>query len=93
MRKKNKSKCGKSHHLFTNKVLNNLFCSTKEDMREFCREAVETYDEWFGEPITLMGQRENRIISYHAAMVETAFELGWNEAMKRASKVMLEDLL
>ena len=81
--KPNKEQAAPYYRIFDNEILNDIFCSTKEDMREICRKAVETYDDCFGEPITLMGQRENRIISYHVAMMETAFELGWKEAMKK----------
>lgn len=77
------------HHLFGNATLNELFCSSAESSREFCRLAVKTHDEHFGSPVTLMGERECKIISYQSAVMETAFELGWREAMK-AMKSELE---
>ena len=33
------------------------------------------------------------LVAHICGHIEAAFELGWNEAMQRASKVMLEDLL
>ena len=69
------------HHLFENEVLNQLFCRTAKDTRTFCRECVGTFRELFGEDA--MQGEEHRIIAHQAAMTETAFELGWREALRR----------
>ena len=69
------------HHLFENEVLNQLFCRTEEDTRTFCRESVSTFRELFGED-AMVGE-EYRVICYQAAMMETAFEMGWREALRR----------
>ena len=85
-----------NYHIFGNKQLNKMFCDSREASINFCRLAVDKFDDWFDNPrleVTHMGERENKIVAYMAGLIETAFELGWSEAMKRASKVMLEDLL
>ena len=69
------------HHLFNNEVLNQLFCRTQKDARVFCRECVSTFREMFGDAATLL--EDHRIIAHQAAMTETAFELGWREALRR----------
>ena len=69
------------HHLFNNEVLNQLFCRTQKDARVFCRECVSTFREMFGDAATLL--EDHRIIAHDAAMLETAFELGWREALSR----------
>lgn len=86
----------KKYHIFGNKQLNKMFCDSREASIYFCRLSVDKFDEWFDSPtlkVTHMGERENKIVSFMAGMMEASFELGWKEAMKRASKVMLEDLL
>ena len=69
------------HHLFENEVLNQLFCRTAKDTRTFCCECVSSFRELFGEDA--MQGEEHRIIAHQAAMMETAFELGWREALRR----------
>lgn len=80
------------HHIFANKVLNEIFCATPKDTREFVTTAYEMFCD---ADANLMPEKEYRVhvASFVAGVMETAFEMGWNEAMKRASKVMLEDLL
>ena len=68
------------HHLFNNEVLNQLFCHTPKDARVFCRECVSSFREMFGD--AMVGE-EYRVICHQAAMMETAFELGWREALRR----------
>ena len=85
-----------NYHIFGNKQLNKMFCDSREASIDFCRLSVVKFDEWFDSPrleVTHNGERGNKIISFMAGMMEASFELGWREAMKRASKVMLEDLL
>ena len=69
------------HHLFENEVLNQLFCRTEKDTRTFCRECVSAFRELFGED-AMVGE-EYHVICHQAAMMETAFELGWREALRR----------
>ena len=86
----------KMHHIFGNKQLNKMFCDSREASIDFCRLSVVKFDEWFDSPtlkVTRIGEREHKIVAFMAGMMEASFELGWKEAMKRASKVMLEDLL
>lgn len=80
------------YHIFGNKQMNELFCATPEATREFIDAAFEAFHD---ADANLLPDREYRIhvASFVAGVMETAFELGWKEAMKRASKVMLEDLL
>jgi hypothetical protein len=85
-----------NYHIFGNNRLNEMFCDSREASINFCRLSVDKFDGWFDTPrlkVTHIGERENKIVAFMAGMMETAFELGWNEAMQRASKVMLEDLL
>lgn len=85
-----------NYHIFGNKQLNELFCDSREASIDFCRLSVVKFDEWFDSPtlkVTHIGERERKIVAFMAGLMETSFELGWKEAMKRASKVMLEDLL
>ena len=69
------------HHLFENEVLNQLFCRSAKDTRTFCCECVSSFRELFGGDA--MQGEEHRIIAHQAAMMETAFELGWREALRR----------
>ena len=80
------------YHIFGNKQMNELFCATPKATREFIDVAFEAFHD---ADANLLPDREYRIhvASFVAGVMETAFELGWKEAMKRASKVMLEDLL
>ena len=82
----------KKYHIFGNKRMNELFCATPKATREFIDAAFEAFHD---ADANLLPDREYRIhvASFVAGVMETAFELGWEEAMKRASKVMLEDLL
>ncbi len=82
----------KSHHIFTNPHLNEIFCATPKAAREFVDAAFESFRD---ADANLLPDDKYRIhvASYVAGVIETAFELGWKEAMTRASKVMLEDLL
>ena len=80
------------YHIFGNKQMNEIFCATPKATREFIDAAFEAFHD---ADANLLPDREYRIhvASFVAGVMETAFELGWKEAMKRASKVMLEDLL
>ena len=71
------------HLLFKNEVLNQLFCRTAKDTCTFCREALAMHEEFFKNPVTLMGESEHRIVAHHLAIMEAAFELGWREALRR----------
>ena len=85
-----------NYHIFGNKQLNEMFCASREASIDFCRLSVDKFDGWFDTPrlkVTHIGEREHKIVAFMAGMMEASFELGWKEAMKRASKVMLEDLL
>lgn len=77
----------KSHHIFTNPRLNEIFCATPKAARGFVDAAFESFRE---ADANLLPDDEYRIhvASFVAAVIETAFELGWKEAMRRASKVM-----
>ena len=84
------------YHIFGNKQLNKMFCDSREASIDFCRLSVDKFDQWFDNPrlkVTLIGERETKIVAFMAGLMEASFELGWSEAMKLASKVMLEDLL
>lgn len=75
----------KHHNLFTNEVLNDIFCATREDSHQWCKQCVSTFDEFMGRG-HLQGDptaRDAAIVSYICAHVETAFELGWREALAR----------
>ena len=62
-------------------MLNQIFCRTEKDTRAFCRESVSTFRDFFGDAATLI--EDLPIIANQAAMLETAFELGWREALRR----------
>lgn len=87
MKKNRKNKAGKSqrpaHHMFGNAVLNELFCPSPSAARAYVDASVETFDEWFHTPEIPDECREARITAYIMGVMETAFELGWREAMKR----------
>ena len=95
-KKQNNNPDKQKYHIFGNKQLNKMFCDSREASIDFCRLSVDKFDEWFDTPrlkVTHIGERENKIVAYMAGLIESALELGWNEAMNKASKVMLEDLL
>ena len=91
-KKQNNNPDKKKHHIFTNNRLNELFCATPKDTVEFVNTAFEMFCD---ADANLLPDLEYRIhvASFMAGLMETSFELGWKEAMQRASKVMLEDLL
>ena len=72
----------KKYHIFTNNRLNELFCATPKDTVEFVNTAFETFRD---ADANLLPELEYRIhvASFVAGVMETAFELGWNEAMKK----------
>jgi hypothetical protein len=75
----------KIYHIFGNKQLNEMFCDSRESSIDFCRMSVDKFDEWFGSPrlkVSLIGEREHKIVAFMAGLIETAFELGWKEAMR-----------
>ena len=80
------------HHIFTNAYLNEIFCATPKDTVEFVKTAFDMFRD---ADANLLPDLEYRIhvAGFVAGVMETAFEMGWKEAMKKASKVMLEDLL
>ena len=83
MKKKQNNKPNKKkHHIFTNKQLNELFCATPKDTVEFVNTAFEMFCD---ADANLLPDLEYRIhvASFVAGVMETAFELGWNEAMKK----------
>ena len=85
-KKQNNKTDKKKHHIFGNKQLNEMFCDSREASIDFCRLSVDNFDQWFDNPrlkVTLIGERENKIVAFMAGLMETAFELGWNEAMKK----------
>lgn len=105
-KKKNKqSRSGQaapSYRLFGNAVLNDIFCSTEEDTAEFCQTVSDNFVEHVVkhfDPTLPPDDKKQlltnqlRLIAYTCGHIEASFELGWNEAMRRASKVMLEDML
>jgi len=88
--------------IFNNPVLNDIFCSTEEDAVEFCQAVYDRFMECvvkhFDPTLPLddkkqLSKMHRHLVAHICAHIECAFELGWNEAMRRASKVMLEDLL
>ena len=87
MKKNSKNKAGKSqrpaYHMFGNAVLNELFCPSPSAARAYVDASVENFDEWFHTPEISDECREVRITSYIMGVMETAFELGWREAIKR----------
>ena len=86
-KKKQKGKPNKKiYHIFGNKQLNEMFCDSREASIDFYRLSVERFDQWFDNPrlkVTFIGERENKIVAFMAGLMEAAFELGWNEAMKK----------
>ena len=91
-KKQNNNPDKKKHHIFTNNRLNELFCATPKDTVEFVKTAFDMFRD---ADANLLPDLEYRIhvAGFVAGVMETAFEMGWKEAMKKASKVMLEDLL
>ena len=91
-KKQNNNPDKKKYHIFGNNRLTELFCASPKDTVEFVNTAFEMFRD---ADANLLPELEYRIhvASFVAGVMETAFELGWKEAMKRASKVMLEDLL
>ena len=81
-KKQNNNPNKKKHHIFTNKQLNEMFCATPKDTREFVNTAFEMFCD---ADANLLPDLEYRIhvASFVAGVMETAFELGWNEAMKK----------
>ena len=69
------------HHIFTNKYLNQIFCATPKDTRDFIDRAFRTYLE---ADANLLSERDYRIhvASFVAGVMETAFEMGWKEAIR-----------
>ena len=75
----------KKYHIFGNKQLNEMFCDSREASINFCRLSVDKFDQWFDNPrlkVTLIGERENKIVAFMAGLMEASFELGWNEAIR-----------
>ena len=89
------------YRIFNNPVLNDIFCSTEEDTKEFCQTVFNRFMECVVnfDPTLPPGDKEQlseiqrRLVAHICGHIEASFELGWNEAMRRASKVMLEDML
>ena len=105
-KKKNKhprsGQAAPSYRLFGNAVLNDIFCYSEEASVDFCQLAYDRFMECvvkLFDPTLPPDDKEqlskmrHRVVAHICAHIECAFELGWNEAMRRASKVMLEDLL
>ena len=69
-----------NHQLFRNKVLNDIFCQTPKDTKEFIDASFEAFQE---ADANLLPDREYRayVATFVAGIIETAFELGWREAM------------
>ena len=84
--KPNKKQAAPYYRIFGNEILNDIFCDSREAFIDFYRLSVERFDQWFDNPrlkVTFIGERENKIVAFMAGLMETAFELGWNEAMKK----------
>lgn len=90
MSKKSRNTEGRKpkHHLFNNKILNDILCPTEECSREFAEHAISTLVDTIRRHDAQNDSVKMRrlFIAYVCAHVETSFELGWKEAILRSSK-------
>ena len=98
----NKEQAAPNYRIFGNEILNDIFCHTEEEANDFCQMIRDRFMECVAkrlDPTLPPGDKEQHhkmqryLVAHICGHIEAAFELGWNEAMQRASKVMLEDLL
>ena len=80
----NRAAIRRPFHLFGNEVLNELFCPTEEDARAFADATTENFTEWMKKVADAPQSRTKALVTaYLCAHIETAFELGWREALGR----------
>ena len=100
--KPNKEQAAPYYRIFGNEILNDIFCHTEEEAIDFCQMIRDRFTECVAKRIdpTLplddkeqFNNMQRYLVAHICGHIEAAFELGWNEAMQRASKVMLEDML
>ena len=80
------------YHIFENAVLNEIFCPTEEESQVFLQNMMDVFIDKVVKRIDVSkafydkkeGDRMCRLLFTHmCAHIETAFELGWREAMNR----------
>lgn len=77
----------KTYEIFSNERLNEIFCPDESEARCFTKTAWETFYKHILSGLERTGSLSLLVASYHAAVLETAFELGWREAMKHVESM------